>query len=99
MVLLLPDGEADSRRRPSPLSYAIQLPFARALARAGEGDGLAVHVLRYRCRGWNADDAQPAEDAAWAADEVQRRSGTCPCAWSATGWAGGLRCGRPGTGR
>ncbi|MEV1093792.1 alpha/beta hydrolase, partial [Streptomyces microflavus] len=28
------------------MSYAIQLPFARALARAGEGDGLAVHVLR-----------------------------------------------------
>ncbi|CAM5263611.1 hypothetical protein SMICM304S_05735 [Streptomyces microflavus] len=78
MVLLLPDGEADSRRRPSPLSYAIQLPFARALARAGEGDGLAVHVLRYRCRGWNADDAHPAEDAAWAADEVQRRYGDVP---------------------
>ncbi|MBK3619121.1 alpha/beta hydrolase, partial [Streptomyces sp. MBT98] len=78
MVLLLPDGEADSHRRPSALSYAIQLPFARALARAGEGDGLAVHVLRYRCRGWNADDAHPAEDAAWAADEVQRLYGDVP---------------------
>ncbi|MFD8602289.1 dienelactone hydrolase family protein [Streptomyces globisporus] len=78
VVLLLPDGEADSHRRPSALSYAIQLPFARALARAGEGDGLAVHVLRYRCRGWNADDAHPAEDAAWAADEVQRLYGDVP---------------------
>ncbi len=78
VVLLLPDGEPDSRRRPSPLSYAIQLPFARALARAGEGDGLAVHVLRYRCRGWNDADAHPAEDAAWAADEVQRRYGDVP---------------------
>ncbi|MGW6722611.1 alpha/beta hydrolase [Streptomyces sp. NPDC054995] len=78
MVLLLPDGEAASRRRPSTLSYAAQLPFARSLARAGEGDGLAVHVLRYRCRGWNADDAHPAEDAAWAADEAQRRYGDVP---------------------
>ncbi|WP_345983026.1 dienelactone hydrolase family protein [Streptomyces sp. DSS69] len=78
VALLLPDGEPDSRRRPSPLSYAIQLPFARALARAGEGDGLAVHVLRYRCRGWNGTDAHPAQDAAWAADEVQRRYGDVP---------------------
>ncbi len=66
------------RRRPSALSYAVQLPFARTLARAGEGDGLAVHVLHYRCRGWNADDAHPAEDAAWAADEVQRLYGDVP---------------------
>lgn len=78
MALLLPDGRADSHRRPSTLSYATQLPFARSLARAGVGDGLAVHVLRYRCRGWNADDAHPAEDAAWAADEVQRRYGDVP---------------------
>ncbi|MCI4044382.1 dienelactone hydrolase family protein [Streptomyces sp. TRM75563] len=78
VALLLPDGEADSRRRPSTLSYAVQLPFARSLARAGVGDGLAVHVLRYRWRGWNADDAHPAEDAVWAADEVQRRYGDVP---------------------
>ncbi|MGX1948993.1 dienelactone hydrolase family protein [Streptomyces anulatus] len=78
VVLLLPDGRADSHRRPSTLSYAAQLPFARSLARAGVGDGLAVHVLHYRRRGWNADDAHPAEDAAWAADEVQRRYGDVP---------------------
>ncbi|WP_239148458.1 alpha/beta hydrolase, partial [Streptomyces anulatus] len=78
VVLLLPDGRADSHRRPSALSYAAQLPFARSLARAGVGDGLAVHVLHYRRRGWNADDAHPAEDAAWASDEVQRRYGDVP---------------------
>ncbi|MFE3434624.1 alpha/beta hydrolase [Streptomyces sp. NPDC059171] len=88
VVLLLPDGEADSRRRPSPLSYAAQLPFARALARAGEADGLAVHVLRYRCRGWNADDAHPAEDAAWAADEVQRLYGDVPVCLAGHGMGG-----------
>ncbi|MFI1930425.1 alpha/beta hydrolase [Streptomyces sp. NPDC020330] len=88
VVLLLPDGRADSHRRPSALSYAAQLPFARSLARAGVGDGLAVHVLRYRCRGWNADDAHPAEDAAWAADEVQRRYGDVPVCLAGHGMGG-----------
>ncbi|MFJ6849540.1 alpha/beta hydrolase [Streptomyces sp. NPDC091271] len=77
VVLLLPDGETDSRRRPSTFSYAAQLPFARTLARAGQDDGLAVHVVRYRTRGWNAD-ADPAADAHWAADEVVRRYGDIP---------------------
>ncbi|MFJ8883223.1 alpha/beta hydrolase family protein [Streptomyces sp. NPDC102402] len=77
VVLLLPDGETDSRRRPSAISYAAQLPFARTLARAGRDDGLAVHVVRYRTRGWNAG-ADPAADAHWAADEVVRRYGDVP---------------------
>lgn len=88
VVLLLPDGRADSHRRPSPLSYAAQLPFARSLARAGVGDGLAVHVLRYRRRGWNADEAHPVEDAAWAADEVQRRYGDVPVCLAGHGMGG-----------
>ncbi|MFB6717971.1 MULTISPECIES: alpha/beta hydrolase family protein [unclassified Streptomyces] len=78
VVLLLPDGEADSHRRPSPLSYALQLPLARTLARAGQEDGLAAHVVRYSCRGWNATDAQLAADARWAVDEVVRRYGDVP---------------------
>lgn len=78
MVLLLPDGEADSHRRPSPLSYALQLPLARTLARAGQEDGLAAHVVRYSRRGWNATDAQLAADARWAVDEVVRRYGDVP---------------------
>ncbi|WP_327115381.1 dienelactone hydrolase family protein [Streptomyces sp. NBC_01341] len=77
VVLLLPDGETDSRRRPSPLSYAAQLPLARTLAGAGREDGLAVHVVRYRSRGWNAG-ADPVADAQWAADEVVRRYGDVP---------------------
>ncbi|GAA2937180.1 alpha/beta hydrolase [Kitasatospora cinereorecta] len=77
MALLLPDGESDSRRRPSTLSYAVQLPFARMLARAGQEDGLAVHVVHYRRRGWNAG-ADPVTDTRWAADEVVRRYGDVP---------------------
>ncbi|MEE1772155.1 alpha/beta hydrolase [Streptomyces sp. JV185] len=88
MVLLLPDGEADSHRRPSPLSYALQLPLARSLARAGQEDGLAVHVVRYRCRGWNASDAHLAADAEWAVDEVVRRYGDVPVCLAGHGMGG-----------
>lgn len=93
MVLLLPDGEPDSRRRPSTLSYAVQLPFARTLARAGQEDGLAVHVVHYRCRGWN-DGADPVTDARWAADEVVRRYGDVPVCLVGHGTGAGRRCGR-----
>lgn len=87
MVLLLPDGESDSRRRPTTFSYASRLPFARTLARAGQEDGLAVHVVHYRCRGWNAD-GDPATDAAWAADEVVRRYGDVPVCLAGHGMGG-----------
>ncbi|MEV6163806.1 alpha/beta hydrolase [Streptomyces sp. NPDC052052] len=88
VVLLLPDGEADSHRRPSSLSYARQLPLARTLARAGREDGLAAHVVRYRCRGWNATDAQLATDARWAVDEVVRRYGDVPVCLAGHGMGG-----------
>ncbi|MCX5341320.1 alpha/beta hydrolase [Streptomyces atratus] len=88
VVLLLPDGEADSHRRPSPLSYALQLPLARTLARSGQEDGLAAHVVRYRCRGWNATDAQLAADARWAVDEVVRRYGDVPVCLAGHGMGG-----------
>lgn len=88
VVLLLPDGEADSHRRPSPLSYALQLPLARALARAGQEDGLAAHVVRYRCRGWNASDAGLAADAEWAVEEVVRRYGDVPVCLAGHGMGG-----------
>ncbi|MFF8915316.1 alpha/beta hydrolase family protein [Streptomyces sp. NPDC015032] len=88
VVLLLPDGEAESHRRPSPLSYALQLPLARTLARAGREDGLAAHVVRYRCRGWNATDAQLAADARWAVDEVVRRYGDVPVCLAGHGMGG-----------
>ncbi|MEU2667385.1 alpha/beta hydrolase [Streptomyces sp. NPDC007164] len=88
VVLLLPDGEPDSHRRPSPFSYAFQLPLARALARAGQEDGLAAHVVRYRCRGWNATAADLATDAEWAVDEVVRRYGDVPVCLAGHGMGG-----------
>ncbi|MDO0926074.1 prolyl oligopeptidase family serine peptidase [Streptomyces sp. TG1A-8] len=78
-VLLLPGGEEVSARRPSPVPAA---PFVRSLgrrfARAGRGEGLAVHAVHYRYRGWNGSEAHLAQDASWAADEVVRRYGDVP---------------------
>nr|WSW67190.1 alpha/beta hydrolase [Streptomyces sp. NBC_00995] len=88
VVLLLPDGEPYSRRRPSPLTYALQLPLARSLARAGGTDGLAAHVVHYRCRGWNTTEARLAADAEWAVDEVVRRYGDVPVCLAGHGMGG-----------
>ncbi|MEV6397780.1 alpha/beta hydrolase [Streptomyces sp. NPDC051907] len=88
MVLVLPDGEAVSARGPSRLSYAAALPLGRTLARAGRQDGLVVHGVRYRCRGWNGADAHLAADARWAADEVVRRYGDVPVCLAGHGMGG-----------
>lgn len=76
VVLLLPGGDEVSTRKPSPMLAAASVrTLGRRLARAGRTDGLAVHVVHYRCRGWNGSEAQLAHDARWAVDEVVRRYG------------------------
>ncbi|MGY1498030.1 alpha/beta hydrolase [Streptomyces sp. QTS52] len=76
VVLLLPAGDEVSTRRPSPMLAAASVrTLGRRLARAGRTDGLAVHVVHYRYRGWNGIEAQLAHDARWAVDEVVRRYG------------------------
>ncbi|MBT2441324.1 dienelactone hydrolase family protein [Streptomyces sp. ISL-36] len=78
VVLLLPDGQVTSARGASALAHASVLPLGRRLAGAGRGDGLVVHVVRYRGRGWNGADAQLAADTAWAVAETVRRYGDVP---------------------
>jgi alpha-beta hydrolase superfamily lysophospholipase len=79
VVLLLPGGEETSDRRPSALLAAASVrALGRRLMRAGGGDGLAVHVVHYRYRGWNGGEARLASDATWAADEIVRRYGDVP---------------------
>ncbi|MEU1790181.1 alpha/beta hydrolase [Streptomyces sparsogenes] len=78
VVLLLPGGPETGTGRPSRLSVATILPLARRLVRAGRAEGLTAHAVHYRHRGWNGDAAHPAEDAAWAVDEVVRRYGDVP---------------------
>ncbi|MEV4332858.1 alpha/beta hydrolase [Streptomyces sp. NPDC049597] len=88
VVLLLPDGEPESERRASALSYAAVLPLGRALARAGRAEGLVVHWVRYRSRGWNGPDARLAADATWAVEEVVRRYGDVPVCLAGHGMGG-----------
>jgi dienelactone hydrolase len=78
VVLLLPDGAVASARGASVRAHAALLPLGRRLARAGRADGLVVHVVRYRGRGWNGSDAQLAADASWAVAEAVRRYGEVP---------------------
>ncbi|MFI9236250.1 alpha/beta hydrolase [Streptomyces sp. NPDC053079] len=84
-ALLLPEGGATGIRRPSFLTSAAQRPLARRLTRAGADDGLVVHVVGYRHRGWNGSAAHPVRDALWAADEVVRRYGDVPVCLIGTG--------------
>jgi predicted esterase len=80
VALVLPGGQADS----FDLADARQLaavrmaPIARALARRGRNDGLAVWLVRYRYRGWNGEQMSPVEDTRWALAEVRRRHGDVP---------------------
>jgi alpha-beta hydrolase superfamily lysophospholipase len=74
VALVLHGGRADSYESVSArhLSPARMLPFARALRRAGGGDGLAVWTLRNRYRGWNGKDMSPVQDARWALSHISR---------------------------
>ncbi|WP_052489713.1 dienelactone hydrolase family protein [Streptomyces sp. 150FB] len=88
VALVLPTGDAVSARGPSYLATAAVRALARSLARAGAPEGVAVHVVRYRGRGWNGTDARLAADAEWAAEEVGRRYGDVPVCFVGFGMGG-----------
>ena len=89
VVLLLPGGDEESARRPSPmLATASVRALGRRLARAGREEGLATHVVHYRYRGWNGSEAHLAQDASWAADEAVRRYGDVPVCLAGLGMGG-----------
>ena len=77
VLLVLHGGQARSRASAERkrLSYWRMVPLARRLARHRE---LAVFLVRYRYRGWNAPDLDAQRDAEWAAGEVRRRYGDVP---------------------
>jgi pimeloyl-ACP methyl ester carboxylesterase len=77
VVLLLHGGQARSRMSAERkrLSYWRMVPFARPLAPHRE---LAVFLVRYRLRGWNAPERDAQRDAEWAVDEARRRYGDVP---------------------
>jgi dienelactone hydrolase len=74
-VLVLHGGRArgrgpDTRMR---LAYRRMLPFARAIHRRGAPQGVAVWLLHYRYRGWNAPANDAAVDARWALQQLRVR--------------------------
>ncbi|MGW3949941.1 alpha/beta hydrolase family protein [Streptomyces sp. NPDC004752] len=88
-VLILPDGEQVSARRPPPAwATGFVRALGRTLARAGRGEGLATHAVHYRYRGWNGSEADLARDASWAVDEVVRRYGDVPVCLVGVGMGG-----------
>ncbi|WP_078591512.1 alpha/beta hydrolase [Streptomyces megasporus] len=89
VVLLLPGGRAVSTRRRSSRAAAAVLPLARRLARTGAGAELATHVVHYRYRGWNGEDAHPVEDVEWALEQVVELYGDIPVCLA--GWDMGAR--------
>jgi pimeloyl-ACP methyl ester carboxylesterase len=49
------------------------LPFAHAIHRRGAPHGVAVWLLHYRYRGWNAPADDAAVDARWALERLRER--------------------------
>ncbi|WP_416974518.1 alpha/beta hydrolase [Streptomyces sp. 4F14] len=85
-VLLLPTGEELSERKPSPMWATSSVrALGRRLARAGRAEGLIVHAVHYRYRGWNGTEAHLAGDAEWGVDEVVRRYGDVPVCLAGVG--------------
>ena len=82
VALVLHGGSATSRQRTSrmQLSYLRMVPFARDLYRKAGADGLAVWLLRYRFRGWNAPELDAVQDARWALAEIRSRHPEVPVA-------------------
>ncbi|WP_245180786.1 alpha/beta hydrolase [Streptomyces montanisoli] len=80
VALLLPGGSVASHRGPMRLAlWGLKAPAAR-LAGAGASGGVAVHLLRYRYRGWNGEEASTAVDAEWALGELAGLYGDVPVA-------------------
>ncbi|MFJ8076047.1 alpha/beta hydrolase [Streptomyces sp. NPDC096176] len=79
-VLLLHGGRADAVEPPPALNLpgARMRPFARAIARATAGHGVALGRVRYGHRGWNGDRADAARDARRALDELALLTGPVP---------------------
>lgn len=79
-VLLLHGGRSESLKRPPRWGQPAlrMVPFGRAVARATRGHGVAVGRAHYRYQGWNGEQADAAQDARRALDELGGRFGPVP---------------------
>ncbi|GAA2750420.1 MULTISPECIES: alpha/beta fold hydrolase [Kitasatospora] len=79
-VLVLHGGQEYGEHAPG----RVNLPglrmrgFARSVERGTAGAGVAVGVVRYRCRGWNGDRADAAQDALAALSDLAEELGPVP---------------------
>ncbi len=77
-ALVLPGGYATGHGRYCPLLDLELRGLGRTLADRGADRGLAVHLLRYRNRGWNGARADPVVDTRWALTRLADRHGPVP---------------------
>ncbi|MDT0454554.1 alpha/beta fold hydrolase [Streptomyces sp. DSM 41527] len=79
-VLLMHGGRADGRTPPPRLNLpALRMrPFGSAMTRAPGGRQLLLASVRYRCRGWNGPQADAAQDARRALDELAALAADVP---------------------
>lgn len=78
VTVVLHGGRADSYDSVTGRRLAAlrMRPFADAIRR--RSPDVAVWLLRYRYRGWNAPYAHPVEDVGFALTEAERRHGSTP---------------------
>ncbi|MEV8517244.1 alpha/beta family hydrolase [Dactylosporangium sp. NPDC051484] len=77
-VLVLPGGAVCSRGRYWTFVDIALRDLCCDLAEQGAPHGLAVHLLRYRYRGWNRHRADTAVDAEWALARIADTYGDVP---------------------
>ncbi|WP_235038429.1 alpha/beta hydrolase [Kibdelosporangium aridum] len=78
VVALVLHGGREFGEGPVPrlaLAHLRMVPFARTLARLPD---MAVFLLRYRVRGWNAPALDPVQDARWALGEIHSKFPSVP---------------------
>lgn len=82
LVLMLHGGRARGQRpvRRGQFAYLRVARLAARLARACRGEQVAIALLQYRVRGWNAPRLDPVMDARWALGELRARYPEMPIA-------------------
>ncbi|SEK79210.1 alpha/beta hydrolase [Streptacidiphilus jiangxiensis] len=76
VVLVLPGGTIKGYRPPLRVAAWALKPLVQRLT--VDGDGIAVHQLRYRFRGWNGEEACTLADTEWALAQLRARYGDVP---------------------
>ena len=77
VALLLPGGFVKGRGRYWRFVEHNLRSLAQLLSTRG-GPGLCVIQLRYRCRGWNGERADPLIDTMWALERLTEQYGPVP---------------------